>query len=46
VDDLLDAFAAALQPVEGVVPGVCAFHVPSAAGLNGCLDALTGDLAD
>lgn len=40
VDDDLAAFVAALQPVEGVVPGVAAFDVPALAGLDGALSPL------
>ena len=45
VDDVLVAFVAALQPVEGVVPGVGPLDVPPLAGLDRGLVALVGDLA-
>jgi transposase IS116/IS110/IS902 family protein len=44
VDDVLLAFVAALQLVEGVVPGVRPFDVPSLPGLDRGLVALVGDL--
>jgi hypothetical protein len=45
VDDILMAFVAALQPVEGVVPGVGPLDVPALPGLDGGLVALAGDFA-
>src|ERR1700751_4572442 len=35
VDDLLAPLVAALQPVEGVLPGVCPLGVPAFPGLDG-----------
>src|ERR1700756_5595956 len=43
VDDLLAALITALQPVEGVVPGIGPLHVPALPGLDGGLVALMGD---
>ena len=45
VDDLLAALVAALQPVEGVVPGVGPLDVPALPGLDRGLVALMGDVA-
>src|SRR5438105_9926705 len=44
VDDFLAPLVAALQPGEGVVPGVGPLDGPAPAGLNGCFLALMGDL--
>src|SRR5262249_61449058 len=44
VDHLLAPLVAALQPGEGIVPGVGAFDGPALPGLDRCLLALTGDL--
>lgn len=43
VDDDLTAFMTALESVEGVVPGIRALNVPSAAGLDRRFLALVGD---
>ncbi len=40
VDHVFFAFVAALQPVEGVVPGIRAFDVPPVGGLDGALTTL------
>src|SRR6266571_8318930 len=45
VDDQLATFVAALQPVERVFPGVCAFDVPPLTGLNRGLITFVCDLA-
>ena len=45
VYDVLAAFVAASEPVEGVVPGVGALDLPAAAGLDGCFLALVGNLS-
>src|SRR5205085_12672598 len=45
VDDEFAAFVAALQAVEGVVPGVGALDMPALAGLDGRFLALAGDLS-
>ena len=45
VDHVFFAFVAALQPVEGVVPGIRAFDVPPVGGLDGGFDDFAGDLA-
>src|SRR5690348_5465465 len=44
VDDVFVAFVAALQPVEGVVPGVCPLDGPALSGLDRGLFALMGDV--
>src|ERR1700756_5655299 len=45
VDDLLAPLVAALQPVEGVVPGVRPLNMPALPGLDGGLVSLMGYLA-
>jgi hypothetical protein len=45
VDDVLVAFVAALEPVEGVVPGIRAFYMSTLTGLDRGLVALMGDRA-
>src|SRR5512142_821667 len=44
VDDVLAAFVASLQPVEGVVPGIRALDVPPLAGLDRGLVSFMCDL--
>ena len=44
VDDVFVALVAALQAVEGVVPGVGALDMPALPGLDRGLIALMGDL--
>src|SRR5437764_14634701 len=44
VDDVFVTFVAALQPVEGVVPGVGPLDVPALPGLDRGLVALMGDV--